>query len=517
MGAVTPGTYPGGTFVYLNNGNNFSRLTTEPWTPYGDFDLAFIATFGQAGPQRRTVRIADVTAGCGELIVPVTLLSEGNENALGFSIAFDPTLLSNPQIALGSDASQAMLIVNDLQAANGRLGIALALEGGQSFNGGNNEVVRITFSIQPPITDTVTEIGFADEPVYREVSDPLANVLSAEYESGATTIPGGYEGDVAPRPNGNHNGFVTITDWVQVGRFAAQLDAPELGSEFRRADCAPLATCGDGEISMADWVQAGRFAAGLDPVKPSGGAAGPLAMPGMIAELAGPAERTLRIVDATMQRNSVNSVSVELAAAGNENALGFSLSFDPTILRFAGVSLTAAAAGGTLLVNTNFTGAGRVALALALPAGQTFLAGTHQIVQARFAVSPSATSARTALNFGQQPIRGEVADSRAQPVSANYVNGTVLILSGNSALRLLAPQRLANGTVRLLAVNQDGSPVDPARVAKIQFRVSNWLSSPVNTWAPITSPPVLVNGAVRIDDPQAMNYRQRFYSVIENP
>ncbi len=49
----------------------------------------------------------------------------------------------------------------------------------------------------------------------------------------------GYEADVAPRPLGNGNGLVTILDWGQMGRFAAGLDTPAVGSEFQRADCAP--------------------------------------------------------------------------------------------------------------------------------------------------------------------------------------------------------------------------------------------------------------------------------------
>jgi hypothetical protein len=81
----------------------------------------------------------------------------------------------------------------------------------------------------------------------------------------------GYEGDVAPRPNGSNNGTVTIADWVQVGRFVAGLDIPSCGSEFQRADVAPRNTLGDGRITISDWVQAGRYVAGLDPVTPAGG------------------------------------------------------------------------------------------------------------------------------------------------------------------------------------------------------------------------------------------------------
>jgi hypothetical protein len=81
--------------------------------------------------------------------------------------------------------------------------------------------------------------------------------------------PSGYECDVAPRPNGSNNGFVSIADWVQMGRFVVGLDIPD--AEFQRADSAPRATRGDGVITIADWVQCGRYAAGLDPLTPAGG------------------------------------------------------------------------------------------------------------------------------------------------------------------------------------------------------------------------------------------------------
>jgi hypothetical protein len=79
----------------------------------------------------------------------------------------------------------------------------------------------------------------------------------------------GLEADVAPRPNGN--GGVSISDWVQAGRFAVGLDVPAPGSEFQRADSAPRATFGNGSITIADWVQAGRYATGLDTPSPAAG------------------------------------------------------------------------------------------------------------------------------------------------------------------------------------------------------------------------------------------------------
>ena len=42
--------YPGGTFVYLNNGTDPTQWTTVPWSAFSSFDGAFRATFGGAAP-----------------------------------------------------------------------------------------------------------------------------------------------------------------------------------------------------------------------------------------------------------------------------------------------------------------------------------------------------------------------------------------------------------------------------------------------------------------------------------
>jgi hypothetical protein len=85
----------------------------------------------------------------------------------------------------------------------------------------------------------------------------------------------GYEGDVSPRPNGSGTGIITISDWVQIGRFTSGLDTPAVGCEFQRADSSPRSTLGDGFLTIADWVQSGRYAAGLDPPVCAGGPTGP--------------------------------------------------------------------------------------------------------------------------------------------------------------------------------------------------------------------------------------------------
>lgn len=165
---------------------------------------------------------------------PIELASQGDENALGFSLNFDVAILSNPQAALGGGAGGASLNVNNSQIAQGRLGLAIALPSGQAFAAGARQVVVVTFTIASPVSVASTPITFGDQPIVREVVDINANTLPTNYVNDVVTINAGYEADVAPRPNGNNNGTVTIADWALVGRFATNLDTPAIGSEWQR-------------------------------------------------------------------------------------------------------------------------------------------------------------------------------------------------------------------------------------------------------------------------------------------
>src|SRR3989338_490944 len=82
--------------------------------------------------------------------------------------------------------------------------------------------------------------------------------LTSEAAYRTKTVGPMYEGDVAPRPNGD--GKVDQADIMQLGRFSAGIDTPINGSEFQRADIAPKDSRGDGKITTTDWVQSGRYA-----------------------------------------------------------------------------------------------------------------------------------------------------------------------------------------------------------------------------------------------------------------
>jgi hypothetical protein len=371
-----------------------------------------------------------ITAGA-EIILPVKLVANGNENALGFSLSFDASWLTYASASLGSAASSASLLLNTNQVGNGKLGIALALPTEAAFAAGTQDVIHVNFNteILSGTQSVATAISFVDQPIVKRVVDAQAQALPANYANATVTlIPGDLEADVAARPTGDR--VLDIVDWVEVGRFVAGLDVPATGSEFQRADCTPRPALGDGQLKVTDWVQAGRYAAGLDPLTLAGGptnAAGPAlrAQPMRPSEgEEGPAVREVRVSNGTAIHGLTVTVPVMLESLGDENAVGFTLTFDPSVFQYYSASKGSAAASGTLNVNPNV--AGKVGVTVALPTSSTFAVGTREVARVTLtAIAPVASDYPIAL--GDQPVVRAVSDVRANELNATYTAGSVFV------------------------------------------------------------------------------------------
>ena len=375
--------------------------------------------------------------GSQPVTVPILLIANGNENALAFTLDFNPALLTYSNIVLGPGASNATLVFNAAQAPNGFLGAGVALPAGAVFKAGTQQVAEVTFTTAIVTDLTYTTVGFSNQVTRSQVAGTNASALPANFTAGYVRIaPTPFEGDVAPRPNGDE--AVTVIDWVQEARFVAGLDVATNGSEFQRADCAPRSTLGNGAITIADWVQAGRYLVGLDPPTPAGGPTSPLvAIPGVLrmqkTPTSGPVPRVqsrqLRVQNALILEGQAGTVSVNLEALGDENALGFSLSFDPARLTYTGASAGSAlssASGAMFLINDMQAAFGRLGFALGLPTGATFPSGDQQVASISFRAA-SSSSGSSPLALANEPVTCEVADALASPLSVNYLNGAVLV------------------------------------------------------------------------------------------
>jgi len=140
------------------------------------------------GENHRQIQVADAEIVPGlQGNVSIQLVSRGDENAIGFSLLFDPALVTYVSAGAGADAPAASLTVNDSQAAAGRVAVLLALPPGANFAVGTKEVVRLAFKLAASASGT-SLVALTDQPVKREVSDAFAISLPADYISGKITV-----------------------------------------------------------------------------------------------------------------------------------------------------------------------------------------------------------------------------------------------------------------------------------------------------------------------------------------
>jgi hypothetical protein len=399
--------------VQMNQAGNYSVAVGNAGGSVASSNAVLTVTFPPAVVQISSV--SNAMAGTS-LVVPILLLANGNENGLTFTLNFDPLLLGFSSMSVGQDAAGGFMFVNTTQVTNGRVGVQLALPPNSTFAAGTREAVRATFNI-PIITNSPsTSLSFGDVPVPRRLSDPADSTLPATYTNGTVFITAAeLEADVSPRPVGNRT--LSINDWFLVGIYAARLDYPTNVTEFQRADCAPRSTRGNGAITIADWVQAGRYAFGLDSLTVLGGP-----MYQTLVSGAGPSPLRLVTVGQMMLSNGqTNTLGIVLAAQGAENAVGVSLSYDPSQAAFIGATAGADASGAALNVNTSSSAFGRVGLALALAPGSTFATGNREVIRVSFRGVAAGTTTFSPV-FADQPVPREVADVSANAMAVSYVS-----------------------------------------------------------------------------------------------
>lgn len=416
------------------------------------------------------------------VVVPITILANGNENALGASLSYDPAQLTFVSAAPGPGALDATLFVNTNLLPSGRIGFTIALPTDTALAAGSQEVLLATF-VSPVRSTTISpSISFADTPTTRQLVDAFGTPLSANYTAGTVALSASVlEADAAPRPDGDHE--LLVADWVLLGRYVARLDYPTNASEFQRADSAPRATFGDGAIKVTDWVQAGRYVAGLDPLTVVDGSdvEVPLAPPGRSPK--DPTTRRVLVVPNHLVQGTTGMVAIALESLGNENAVAASLSFDPASLAYVSSAKGSASSIATLNVNATQSAAGKLGFALALPTGYAFPAGSRELVRVTFrAVGLAAT---TNVNLADSPVPRDVSDPAAISLACNYSGADVPIRSAP----VLSIQHVGNQLVLGW----------PGWATNYTLKAAG--SVPSTSWTNTTASPVLVNGELRVSVP----------------
>jgi len=424
--------YRGGGILVTNATNSTLVLTNILTGQAGTYFAVASNAFGTAASSNATLTVAYPPIGfqirntnsltSSFLSTPVIWSPNGNENALSFSLSFDTTKLTYNGIALGSGSTGAELILNTAQIASGKLGVSVQMPPGSTFTAGIQQLVLINWWVPSLAGSTTTPILFADTPLARQCWDNQLNSLPAGYTNGTLTITiaPGYEGDAYPRPSGDKS--LALIDWLQIGRYAARLDYPTNATEFQRADCAPRSSLGNGSITVADWVQSGRYVFGWDLPTAVGG-------PQSAQTFTGPGtspSRLLSLPGAALLPGHSTNLSILLAAQGNENAVGFSLRFEPSLTRFVSAGLGLGAAGASLYVNTNLLTSGLLGFALVLPPGNAFPAATKELVQVVFEASTLA-SGSFLPTFTDQLVIREVASPTADSLPVGFQTSPIVV------------------------------------------------------------------------------------------
>lgn len=419
---------------------------------------------GRTGASPRIVRVVNAYTTPGQNVtVPIELVSQGNENSVGFSLTYDQSLVFNPMVALGSAAAGGSLVVNNSTA--GQVGVLVALPSGQSFTTGTRQIATVTFSTAAN-TASNTPVNFSGTPVIRRVANPNADPLPASFTDGFIVFSQGYEADVANRFTGD--GVLAVDDFTQIGRFVAGLDTINPNyNEFERADNAPRGTKGDGSLDVTDFTQAGRYVAGLDAYQTAGGPTTASLFSFLPSSLRSSGTqqvekgaqrdnialpRIVRVVNTQTSPGQQVTVSIEIDAEGDEAGVGFTVSYDPTKLSNPLVQLGTGMQGATLIPNTMTVGKVGVA---ATYIGNTIQAGTRQVFTIRFDVAANAAPGQTPLMFtGAPPVVNRVSSVTAQPLTTTFADGFVTILAPTAASVVVAGQVLS----------ATGQPVPNAKV-----------------------------------------------------
>ncbi len=105
------------------------------------------------------------------LTLRINLEAFGNEKAVSLSLGFNSTVLSNPRVTLGADATGATLTTNTSQVTQGAIGMSLTMPGNQTLSEGSRRIFNVVFDYSDANTGAKLDFEFRDAPVARSVTD----------------------------------------------------------------------------------------------------------------------------------------------------------------------------------------------------------------------------------------------------------------------------------------------------------------------------------------------------------
>ena len=154
--------------------------------PVTNLKPIFEASKSSAVP--RVVSAANVNGSAGNNVtVAIQIDAESADKGVSFTMDYDATKLSNPQVSLGSGGSGGFLIPNTNNS--GKVIVQLAyITGG--FQAGVSQIILIQFTVANNAPAGVTPLTFNDTPVQRQVRDTNNTLVASTFTDGSVNILG---------------------------------------------------------------------------------------------------------------------------------------------------------------------------------------------------------------------------------------------------------------------------------------------------------------------------------------
>jgi Lysyl oxidase/Immunoglobulin I-set domain len=207
--------------------------------------------------------------------------------------------------------------------------------------------------------------------------------------------------------------------------------------------------------------------------------------------------RVIHADEVTADIGGVLSLPIGIQSQGNEHAIYFTVTLDPTTFLSLRAVLGPDAAGGTISLDLSQSASGRIGIGVALAAGELLAPGHREIAVIHADVSPSSTAGATMpVGFVSMPISASAATSGGSTLAALTAAGSVSLVRVFPTTGL---QRQENGDMRVILHGLRGREY----VAWRGNNLVDWLSFAQGTTGE--------DGIVEAIDPTASGATSRFY------
>ena len=392
--------------------------------PYGQAVTTPAVVTVTANP--RLVRLDSENAFIGEQAsLPIFIQSQGDEHAIAFSVQFDPTLLSTPQLGPISGGVSLTLELNVDLAAQGILGIRATLPDGQVISTGDQKFGVLTFTVSASALDGAgTSLMVTHQPFAREVRDMASLPIPAVFQGGQIhfnrrPLPPTF----SVQPSG--------TNVVQAGDVVLQTtatgDEPLSYQWFKNG--IPLSEGGNVSGSLTSTLRltevtpgsAGSY--GVLVTNPYGEASSD---PALVVVVDNP--RLLRIGSQDVFAGDTVEIPIPLSSQGDEHSIALSIAFDPGTLTYLHVSASPDTAGASITTTLDQVSLGLLGLRVELADGAHLAVGDRILAIVSFATDPSASdSALTPLSVGSNPVLRDIRAVDNSRLAALYQGGEITL------------------------------------------------------------------------------------------